>query len=95
MSDDDDFYVEDEPIEEVRAAWKRGEKGETTGKKDLNERAKSIADRAVARLESDQPLIRLTVVHGSASLTKHVDETSDDESPVQRVNVKEIEYQVG
>ena len=49
---DDGFYVEDESIEQVRVAVRRGEKGETRGKRDLNQRAKAIVDQAVARLEA-------------------------------------------
>ena len=53
MSDDDDFGVEDESIEDLKAAWKRGEKGVTSGPRDLNQRAMSIVGRAVERFESE------------------------------------------
>lgn len=49
----DDFYVDDETPEQVRAAIKRGKKGETVGKKDLDQRARSITDQAVARFEAE------------------------------------------
>jgi len=59
---DDDFYVEDEPIEEVRAAWKRGEKGVTKGPRDLNRRAKGIVDAAVAAIDETSETVKLTIV---------------------------------
>lgn len=49
----DDFYEDDEPIEDIKAAWNQGEKGVTTGKKDLNQRARSIVDEAIRRLEAE------------------------------------------
>ncbi len=66
MSQDDDFYVEDESPEEFRAGWQRGEKGVTKGPRDLNQRAKSIVDRAVGRLdapieEAGPPVVRQTL----------------------------------
>ena len=60
MSPDEDFYVEDEPIEDVRASWRRGEKGVTTGPRDLNQRAKSIVDRAVAMLDAEPEAVHVT-----------------------------------
>jgi hypothetical protein len=60
----DDFYEEDEPIEDIRAAFKAGEKGVTRGPRDLNERAKSIVDRAVEELE---PGIRIEPGSGSTN----------------------------
>lgn len=50
--DQNDFYEDDEPIEEVGAAWKRGEEGVTSGPRDLDQRARSIVDRAVERWEA-------------------------------------------
>jgi hypothetical protein len=48
----DDFYEDDEPVEDVQAAWRQGEGGHTKGPRDLNQRAKSIVDQAVSRLET-------------------------------------------
>jgi len=52
---DDDFYEDDEPVEDREAAWAEGERGVTRGKRDLNERARSIVDQAVARFEPQRP----------------------------------------
>jgi|tagenome__1003787_1003787.scaffolds.fasta_scaffold20444125_2 hypothetical protein len=51
----DDFYEDDEPIDDIRSVWKNGEKGVSSGKRDLDERARSVVDRAVAYLEDDSP----------------------------------------
>ena len=59
---DDDFYVNDETPEEFEAAWRQGERGVTAGPRDLNERAKSIVDRAVGRLDQPREAVRLVVV---------------------------------
>lgn len=47
--DDNDFYEEDESIEERRAAWKRGDPGTTTGPRDLNPQVKAIVDGVAER----------------------------------------------
>jgi hypothetical protein len=46
--DENDFYEDDEPIEDIDVAWKRGEPGVTSGSRDLNQRARSVIDRAIA-----------------------------------------------
>lgn len=44
-----DFYEEDEPAENIRAAFARGDKGVTKKRpRDLNQLAKSIVDDATA-----------------------------------------------
>lgn len=69
MSDDDEVYEDDESIEDLRAAWNTGEKGTTSGPRDLNQRAKSIVDRTIARFEGRQA-VRLRVVEsGTAAMT--------------------------
>ena len=42
----DVFYEEDEPVEKIRAAFDRGEKGTTTRPRDLNQLAASIVKDA-------------------------------------------------
>lgn len=43
MSDGSDFYEDDEPVEKIRAAFERGEKGRTAKRpRDLNRMAASI-----------------------------------------------------
>ena len=54
MTDVNDFYVDDEPVEEVQAAWARGEKGLTSGASALSKRARSTVARAVARWEDGE-----------------------------------------
>ena len=93
---DGEFYVEDESIEEVRAAWKRGEKGETVGKRDLNQRARSVVDRAVARLEAsdDAPRVRFTLISGAGSgHTEQIDRTIAGAPSVDAT--EPVEYRVG
>jgi hypothetical protein len=91
---EDEFYVEDETPDEVRAAIKRGEKGQTVGKKDLNQRSKSIVDRAVARLEQDDgPSFRLTLVSRSVAETEKVDETIRGAQSADLTD--RLEYQAG
>lgn len=86
----DDFYEDDEPIADVHAAWKRGEKGVTTGKKDLNQRARSIVDSAVERLDQPEPpRYRLTLVSGLMGARP---KTVNEQSP--NAIVQEPEYQV-
>jgi hypothetical protein len=61
--DDNDFYEDDETIEERRAAWKSGERGETSGKRDLNQRAKATVDRAIERWDAPEANVEtITVV---------------------------------
>jgi hypothetical protein len=61
---DGDFYVEDESPQDVRAAWRRGEKGITKGPRELSSQANPIVDRAVAQLDGETRVIRWVV--GSA-----------------------------
>jgi hypothetical protein len=49
-----DFYEDDEPIEKVRSDWRKGERGVTTGPRDLNTRAKAAVDAVVARWDRDE-----------------------------------------
>ena len=87
----DDFYEDDEPIEDVRAAWSRAEPGLTTGKKDLNQRARSVVDGAVERLERDEPpRYRFRLVYGTGVAPR----TVHDEAP-DAVGAEEPEYQFG
>lgn len=39
MTENDDFFEEDEPTEKIRAAWKRGKKGRTGLPRDPKQRA--------------------------------------------------------
>lgn len=59
---DDDFYVEDEPIEDVRAAWQRGERGVTAGPRTLDPEAQAIADEAAARLDAGESRSRVSTI---------------------------------
>lgn len=54
MSQDQGFYEDDEPIEEIRAAWKRGEPGQTAGSHDLSQRARSVVEQAVAEWDAGE-----------------------------------------
>lgn len=67
MSDASGFYEDDEPVEKVRAAFDRGEKGVTRRPRDLNQMAKSIVDEAVTETatESAVKTIVLTPVRGN------------------------------
>jgi hypothetical protein len=67
VMDDNDFYEDDEPIEDVRAAWKRGERGMTGGERDLNRRAKSIVDRAVQQWEAPSEPAHTVIVQDAAT----------------------------
>ncbi len=94
---DDEFYEGDESVEDLRAAWNAGEKGTTSGPRDLNQRAKSIVDRAVARLEGRQQVI-LHVVDSGTSLTTEVRDATENSILVKRVDenpVSAAEYRVG
>ena len=51
---EEDFYEDDEPVEDIRSAWKQGEMGESRGPRDLGETAKGIIDRAVADLDAPE-----------------------------------------
>ena len=67
MSDASGFFEDDEPVEKVRAAFDRGEKGVTKRPHDLNRLAKSIVDEAVAE-PAAEPVIKtitLTPVRGN------------------------------
>lgn len=56
MIDDElnsDFYEDDEPIEDIRTAWRRGEPGRTSGPRRLSPEAQERADRAAVRQDED------------------------------------------
>lgn len=74
---EDGFYEDDEPIEDVQAAWQRGEAGRTKGPRDLNQRAKSILDRAVARFE-DRHAVRVRVVGSDTVATTTTEKGTTD-----------------
>ncbi len=84
---DGEFYEDDEPIEDVRAAWNAGEKGTTSGPRDLNQRAKSIVERAVARFEGRQE-VRLRVVASGTTAT-----TEERKSGLGTALVDCVEYE--
>jgi hypothetical protein len=69
MSDEDAMYEDDEPIEDLRAAWNAGEKGSTSGPRDLDQRAMSIVNRAVERFEGRQDVRLQIVSSGTATVT--------------------------
>lgn len=50
--DDNDFYEDDEPIEDIRAAYEAGDKGITTGRRDINQRAHAIMQAATEEVET-------------------------------------------
>lgn len=52
--DGDDFFEDDEPVEEVIAAFNMGLPGITRGSRDLDKRAK-IVDRAGGEMMIDEP----------------------------------------
>ncbi|MDQ6948241.1 MAG: hypothetical protein M3256_18730 [Actinomycetota bacterium] len=94
---DDELYEDDEPIEDVRTAWNEGEKGTTSGPRDLNERARSIVDRAVARFEERQE-VRLRVVSSGTAATTLVQDSGSGASVVDRVEDEPVTasaYRVG
>src|SRR5207248_8299182 len=71
-----DFYEEDEPVEKVRQAFARGDKGATKRPRDLNQLAKSVVDHAVEGrisgvrvrvLTSDRKSTRLNSSHRTIS----------------------------
>jgi len=97
MADDAAFYEEDESTEDLRAAWNTGAKGATSGSRDLNQRAKFIVDRAIARFEGRSD-VRLVVVSSGTTATTDVDEFERRVSPVERVgneSVTALAYPVG
>ncbi len=68
---DEGFYEDDEPIEDLRAAWNAGEKGTTSGPRDLNQRGRSIVDEAVARFEERQDVFLRVVDSGTKADPRH------------------------
>jgi hypothetical protein len=62
MDNPEDFFEEDETLEERQTAWRRGEPGVTKGKKDLNERARSAIDAVIDRWDRDESTAVETVV---------------------------------
>jgi hypothetical protein len=94
----DESYEEDEPIEDVRTAWSAGEKGATSGPRELNERAKSIVDRAVARFEDRQDVLLRVVDSGTSATTVVRDRDSASDAvldPVTDEPVSASAYRVG
>ncbi len=94
---DESVYEDDEPIEDLRAAWNSGEKGTTLGPRDLNQRAKSIVDRAVARLEERHTLRLQVVSSGTSAKTTFTDPVSQVPA-VEQVEdelVTALAYRVG
>jgi hypothetical protein len=84
---EDDFYVDDESPEEVQAAWQRGEKGETTGSRDLYQRARSIVERSVAEMDEQGTVENIVLDALEWSDAESVESTSTgtvtkDEVPV-------------
>ena len=59
MPDPNDFYEDDEPVEKIRAAWKRGTK-RTARPRDPNQRAADIVREATTP-ELTEPLFLTTV----------------------------------
>lgn len=93
----DDFYEDDEPMEDVRAAWNNGEPGVTTGKKDLNQRAKSIVDRAVERLDAEdaQERPRLWVVSVGTAAGEAIEQDLRVPAPAsERTETEKVEISV-
>jgi hypothetical protein len=48
---DDDFYEDDEPIEDVRNAWRQGERGITRGPRNLSRQAYELIGRTSQGLD--------------------------------------------
>ncbi len=95
---DDAVHEDDEPIEDLRAAWNAGEKGVTSGPRDLNQRARSIVDRAVARFEERQEVRLRVVASGTAATTQQVLDPGEVAVLVERVEDEMISasvYRVG
>lgn len=93
---DEGFYEEDEPIEDLRAAWKAGEPGTTSGPRDLNQRAASIIARAVARFE-ERETVHLQVVSSGTTVTTDFPKPDVPVPAVDQVQNKAVsatEYQV-
>ena len=53
MDSPEDFFEEDETLEERQAAWGRGERGVTDGPRDLNQRARRVIDQVIERWDSE------------------------------------------
>ena len=53
IMDDDDFYEDDEPLEKIRGDFAAGEKGVTVSRRDLDQRAASIAAEVVEASEPE------------------------------------------
>ena len=92
---DEGFYEDDEPIEDLRAAWKAGEKGTTAGPRDLNKRATSIIDRTVARFEERQEVRLRVVASGTSAMTESRDIGSGTALVVLDEVVSASVYRVG
>jgi hypothetical protein len=79
---DDEFYVDDEPIEAVRAAMSRGESGQTLGSRRLSDGDQAIVDRAVSELDRGFRVIQL--LYGSGGNATEI--VSDARSVVRTVD---------
>ncbi|MCA1708412.1 MAG: hypothetical protein LC808_36095 [Actinobacteria bacterium] len=94
MSEGSDFYEDDEPVEKIRAAFERGEKG-FTAPRDLNQRARSIVDRAVERSEAQHGVPLQVVSSGTAATTEVIPAERIPAADGEPENLKTVAYQVG
>lgn len=94
---DEGFYEEDEPIEDLRAAWDAGEPGVTSGSRGLSPRAMSIVARAVADFNGPRR-VSLRVVKSGTNATTDFPESDAPVSAMDQVRdetVTALAYQVG
>ncbi len=94
---DDAVYGDDESIGELRSAWNAGDKGATSGSRDLDQREMSIVEQSVARLEG-RPTVHLQVVSSGTTATTDFPNDRERTSPVDQVEdeaVTGLEYRVG
>jgi hypothetical protein len=79
MTDGSEFYEDDEPIENIRAAFKRGEPVLTARPRtDVNQRAAGIVGAVAARTEAEElPRLKLLIT---------------PEMHIQRQNVRIVSY---
>lgn len=73
-NENDDFYEDDEPVEKIRAAFERGEKGVTKRPRDVNRTAASIVEDATGEADVTEPV----AVPESANVTFVGARTSTD-----------------
>lgn len=94
---DEGFHENDESVEDLRAAWNAGEKGTSSGPRDLNPQAESIVDQAVARFEKRQ-LVLQVVSSGTRATTAMGKPERAAVFPVEQVEdeaVSSVAYPVG